>query len=346
MRFGFMYDFRNPQEWRRPWPDVYAEQLDEIVRLEELGYDDVWLTEHHFVVEDGYNPSVLPVAAAIAARTSRIRIGSFIIILPFHNPVRLAEDAAMVDCLSGGRFDLGVGMGYRIEEFEGFDVPRRERGARFEEAVQLIQRLWTEEDVDFDGRFTQVNGVTISPPCVQEPHVPIWIGGRTDKAVRRAARLGTNLQVTLGPDPAPVYQEALRDEGRDPDDFAVAQLRTVYVAETADQAWDELQDHVHYMMTWYSKPLAEANDVQGDDAMWDLARPEDLRDSPYAELLMVGDPDQVAAKLERFQAEFACTHLVMATHLAGMESATVLRSADLFAQEVMPRFRQEPAVAR
>ena len=99
MQFGFMEDFRNPQPWRRPYPELYRALLDQIVRAEELGYDNVWLTEHHFT-EDGYNPSLLPTAAAVAARTSRIRIGTFVLLLPFQHPVRVAEDA-----LNGKTFD-------------------------------------------------------------------------------------------------------------------------------------------------------------------------------------------------------------------------------------------------
>ena len=102
MKFGVMFDFRNPAQWRRPDPALYRSHLDEIVRLEELGYHNVWLTEHHFV-EAGYNPSLLPVAAAIAVRTSRIRIGTFVLLLPFHDPVRVAEDAsALIFYPAGG----------------------------------------------------------------------------------------------------------------------------------------------------------------------------------------------------------------------------------------------------
>src|SRR5438128_8585999 len=150
MKFGVMFDFRNPGQWRRPDALLYKAQLDEIVRLDELGYDNIWLTEHHFV-DDGYNPSVLPLAAAIAVRTSRIRIGTFVLLLPFHNPVRVAEDATCVDIISNGRFDLGIGQGYRAEEFAAFKQRRPERSARLAEGVELIRRLWTEERVTFEG---------------------------------------------------------------------------------------------------------------------------------------------------------------------------------------------------
>ena len=116
IRFGLWYDFRNPEPWRQPADRLYREILDQIAWGENNGFDDVWLSEHHFI-DDGYLPSILPVAAAIAARTNRIRIASGVLLMPFHNPVRLAEDIATVDVISGGRFELGVGIGFKREEF-------------------------------------------------------------------------------------------------------------------------------------------------------------------------------------------------------------------------------------
>jgi alkanesulfonate monooxygenase SsuD/methylene tetrahydromethanopterin reductase-like flavin-dependent oxidoreductase (luciferase family) len=116
IRFGLWYDFRNPAQWRQPADRLYREILDQIAWGENNGFDDVWLSEHHFI-EDGYLPSILPIAAAIAARTNRIRIASGVLLMPFHNPIRLAEDVAVVDVISGGRFELGVGIGFKREEF-------------------------------------------------------------------------------------------------------------------------------------------------------------------------------------------------------------------------------------
>ena len=337
MKFGVMFDFRNPAQWRRPDPAVYRSHLDEIVRLEELGYHNVWLTEHHFV-EDGYNPSVLPLAAAIAVRTSRIRIGTFVLLLPFHNPVRVAEDAICIDILSSGRFDLGVGQGYRAEEFAALNIPRAERSARLAEAIELIHRLFTEKAVTLDGKYNHVTGMTLYPRPVQLDGPPIWIGCRTPKATERAARMGFHLLATLGPDPAIPYQAALRKFGRDPKNFNVAQLRAVHVARNADQAWDEAAPHLHYMMTHYDQWLAEANDAEGDKAVWKVSSHSQLRDSPVAEGLMIGTPDEVARKLEDFRAAYACTHFIMASQLPGMDPLVATRSLELFAKEVMPRF--------
>jgi alkanesulfonate monooxygenase SsuD/methylene tetrahydromethanopterin reductase-like flavin-dependent oxidoreductase (luciferase family) len=338
VNFGVMFDFRNPAQWRKPDADLYQLQLEEISRLEALGYDNVWLTEHHFVT-DGYNPSVLPVAAAIAARTNRIRIGTFVLLLPFHNAVCVAEDAIAVDMLSRGRFDLGVGQGYRAEEFAALNIPRAERSARLDESIQLIHRLFTEERVTFAGKYNSVIDMTLYPRPVQSEGPPIWIGCRTAKATERAARMGFHLLATLGPDPAIPYHAALRKAGRNPADFNVAQLRAVHLAPSADQAWDEAAPHLHYMMTHYGQWLAEANDAEGDRNVWDISTPAELRRSPIAEGLMIGTLHEVISKLEKFRAEYSCTHFIMASQLPGMDPAIVTRSLELFARDVMPRFR-------
>lgn len=338
MKFGFVEDFRNPPRWRRPSPDLYRTILDQIVRAEELGYDNVWLTEHHFT-EDGYNPSLLPTAAAVAARTRRIRIGTFVLLLPFQHPVRVAEDATCVDILSGGRFDLGVGQGYSHHEFEALCMSRKERSARFAEGIELVTRLWTEPRVTFDGRFTQVKDLVLSPRPVQQPHPPLWIGARTEKATRRAAALGWNLMATLGPDPAPWYLAALAEKGRDPAAYSIAQLRMVYVAETEDRAWQDVEQHIFEMMRYYGEILGEANDAPGDDRMWTIERPEDIRRSGFGRAVMIGTPEQVGRKLERFRREYRCTHFIMGTQLPGLDPAKGTRSLELFARELMPSFR-------
>jgi alkanesulfonate monooxygenase SsuD/methylene tetrahydromethanopterin reductase-like flavin-dependent oxidoreductase (luciferase family) len=338
MKFGVMFDFRNPEPWRKPDPTFYKAQLDEIVRLDQLGYDDLWLTEHHFV-NDGYNPSVLPTAAAIAVRTERIRIGTFVLLMPFHDPVRVAEDAICVDILSNGRFDLGVGQGYRAEEFHALNIPRHERSKRMAEGIELVHRLFTEREVSFEGQYHHVTRMTLFPRPVQPSGPPIWIGCRTPKATRRAARLGFHLMATLGPDPAIAYRAALKGYGRDPKDYNVAQLRAVYVASTADQAWEEAVPHLDYMMVNYGQWLAEANDAEGDKTVWEVSSPSELRNSPIAASLMIGTPDEVTAKIERFRRDYACTNFVMASQFPGLDPLKATRSLELFAREVRPHFR-------
>src|SRR6202167_5862019 len=140
IRFGLWYDFRNPPQWRQASDRLYGETLDQIAWGESHGFDDVWLSEHHFI-EDGYLPSILPVAAAIAARTKRIRIVSGPGVMPFRPCVRLAEAIAVVDVISGGRFELGVGAGFKHEEFDGFGVPFKQRGARTKQSLEIVADL-------------------------------------------------------------------------------------------------------------------------------------------------------------------------------------------------------------
>ena len=338
MRFGVMHDFRNPKRWFIPSPDFYSAMIDQVVTMEHLGYDHVWLTEHHFT-DDAYNPVPLTMASALAVRTSRIRIGTFVMLMPFIHPARAAEEIILADILSQGRFDIGVGMGYTHEEFDAFCMKRGERGARFEEGVTLMRKLLSEEKVTFDGRFTQVNNMTLMPRPVQHPHPPLWIGARGPKGIKRAAELGANLMATLGPDPAPLYLETLQALGRDPKQFKVAQLRMVYVANSDDQAWDEAQHHLWHVFDYYREVLATSNDVEGDAAPWPISRAEDLRNSPMAADLLIGSPATVASKLDTFCKNYKCTDFIMSTHFAGLDPKKSTRSLELFAKEIMPTFR-------
>jgi len=338
MRFGFMEDFRNPVKWRKPFPALYEALLDQITLGEELGYDNVWLTEHHFT-EDGYNPSLLPTAAAIAARTQKIRIGSFILLLPYQHPVRAAEDVACIDIFSNGRFDFGIGQGYSYHEWNALCMDRSTRGERMREGIDIVKKLFTEERVTYEGKYTRIKDMTLSPRPVQDPYPPIWVGARGPKAIRNAAKLGYHLMATLGPDPAPLYRETLAAEGHDPDAFNVAQLRMVYVAPTREQAWDECEDHLWHLLTFYKDILAEAKDAAGDDAPLPAENARGLRDSPLAQDLFIGSPDDVGKQLEQFCTDYYCTDFIMDMQLPGLDPAKANRSMELFARELMPNFR-------
>ncbi|HYA34067.1 MAG TPA: LLM class flavin-dependent oxidoreductase [Candidatus Binataceae bacterium] len=339
IKMGVSYDFRNPRgTWWRPYPQLLRDLLGQIATADRLGYDNVWVTEHHFV-EDDYNPSSMTALAAIAARTERIRIGTFITLLPFQNPIRHAEDAACVDNLSNGRLELGVGQGYRADEFDKFCIPREERSARFSESLKLIERLWTQENVSFEGRFSRCKDITISPRPVQKPRPPIWIGARTEKAIKRAARRGYNLMATIGPDPAPTYLAALKENGGNPADFSIAQAGLMFVAGNRDEAWDATQEHIHYTMTHYRNWMSGGGkDLPGDDDIWKLTDPRELRHSRYANGFLVGTPDEVTKKIEALTKRFSFTHLVLTGHFPGMDVATSTKSIELFAKEVLPHF--------
>ena len=341
MDFGLLMPFQNPARWARPFPELYQEQLDHIVTAEQLGYDTIWLTEHHFD-QDGWSPALLPLAAGIATRTQRIRIGTCILILPFQNALRVAEDATTVDILSNGRFDLGVGKGYRVNEFTGFGIPRQTRDAQLEEGLEVIQKAWTEQTFSHDGAYYQLQDVELTPRPVQTPHPPIWIGARGKRAVERAARMGFHLIGTGEVEQQRAYDRELERQGRDPADYHLCQLRWVYVAASRDQAWNEVGEHLYHLFSSTFPLLKKAGDLPADRAMAQLPSLEQLRNvdpTIPGGAPIVGTPDDCIRAIERYQRETRVSHLAMGMHLPGLASEKVLASLELFARQVMPRFR-------
>ena len=210
VNFGLWYDFRNPRPRVPAFEEFYADTLEQIVAAEAMGYDSVWLTEHHFC-DDGYTPSPLVIAGAIGASTRRLRLGTNLIILPLHDPIRIAEDAATLAILTRGRFDLGVAIGYRAAEFEAFGRSLSHRPSLLEESVEIIRRAWSGNAVDFHGKRFHYGDIRVTPTPASPPR--ILIGGMTEPAIDRVARIGDGFLSTggLGHD---LYAQALARQGR------------------------------------------------------------------------------------------------------------------------------------
>jgi alkanesulfonate monooxygenase SsuD/methylene tetrahydromethanopterin reductase-like flavin-dependent oxidoreductase (luciferase family) len=245
--FGLAYDFRNPDQWKKPFETLYRENLDQIAWAESLGFRSVWLTEHHFC-DDGYTPSPLVVAAAIGARTKEMRIGTNLLVLPLHDPMRIAEDAATVSIITGGRFLLGVGQGYHEEEFTGFGRKLRNRPSLLEEGIEIIRRAWTGDVVNFSGKRFQVDGVRITPVPDNPP--PILVGALADPAIDRAARIGDGYLDTLNAGGAK-YVDALSRAGKDPADGRIYALQWPVIDEDPERAWAEIGKHSVYQWNEY-----------------------------------------------------------------------------------------------
>ena len=248
MKFGLFFFAENPEEFRTPDTENYQQALELTELAEDLGFDQVWTAEHHF--DSQYPPNPFILCAAMAARTKRIRIGTNICILPLHHPLVVAENAAMVDVLSNGRFDLGLGVGYEKTEFDTLDVPRKERGRRMEEGLRSIIGLMTEEKFTFRGRHFHFDGVTMLPRPVQKPHPPIWVaaekrptGDEIPPAIERAAKYGCHLTGPRDPNMLGPYDRALRKYGREPGDYFRNVIRNCYVGETKEQAWRDYAPH-------------------------------------------------------------------------------------------------------
>jgi alkanesulfonate monooxygenase SsuD/methylene tetrahydromethanopterin reductase-like flavin-dependent oxidoreductase (luciferase family) len=332
---GVMFSFRNPAAWRRPFPEVYADELRLIRQAEALGFDTIWLTEHHFA-DDGYSPSVVTIAAAIAAVTERVRIGFNLLLLPFHNAIRVAEDIATVDVLSNGRVDPGFGQGYAPHEFAGYGLDRSERLSRFTEGIQVLQGLWSGDTFSHQGRHYQIDGARIVPGPVQSP-VPLWVGATTKPGVRRAGRLGANLLGLTSASLQQEYEDARQAAGFPLETSKVLQLHWAHVGATTDAAWDEASPHFHHLLTVYAEWNSAAVG-QGGIAVAPVPPVDELRD-PNRRLMFrpaIGDAGSVAEVLNRSIGRVRTTHLALGA-LPGMPPEVTLASMERFVSEVVPR---------
>ncbi|EAW31136.1 hypothetical protein GP2143_03408 [marine gamma proteobacterium HTCC2143] len=249
VNYGLWYDFRNPVQWRQPFEEFYAERLTQIADAEKMGFRSCWLTEHHFC-DDGYTPSPLVIAAAIAARTEKMRLGTNLMLLPLHDPVRVAEDAATLSLLSGGRFDLGVGIGYRQMEFDQFNRKISHRPSLIEEGIEILRRSWSGEAVNFSGKRFEVGDLKVTP--TPETNPKIYLGGMAEPAIQRAARVADGFLSTgaIGID---VYNEALEQQGKSIQDGDVILGSWAIIAEDPEAEVAKVADHVLYQSNEYIK---------------------------------------------------------------------------------------------
>ena len=309
----------------------FDDTLEQCLKAEEWGYDSIWMQEHHGV-DEGYYPSPLVVLAGVAARTERVLVGTSVLILPYYHPMHVAEDAAMVDVISKGRMVLGVGAGYREAEFGFFDVPFQERTRRFQEGLEVLHRAFTGEVFDYHGTFFRLASVRLRPRCIQQPRVPIWVGGWGKVSLRLAARYGDawipgptanleKLKEALGH-----YREALIAEGKDPTAVEFPLLRELFVAGSRAHK-EEALAHLRHMymedyVRWSHQNVSPEQTPSFEQLMQDR--------------FIVGYPDEVISALERFHAELGFDHLIARMHFHNMRQEAVLESMRLFAREVMP----------
>ncbi|WP_419919694.1 LLM class flavin-dependent oxidoreductase [Candidatus Poriferisocius sp.] len=234
MRIGIYLDLRNPPEWRRPWPEFYRQSLELVVQAEEWGADSVWLSEHHFF-EDGYLPQPLTFAAAVAARTQRIRIGTAVLLAPLRSALRIAEEAVVVDQISSGRLDLGLGAGYVHDEFAAYGADLSKRYTTTDQRVREVRELLE------DGAVT--------PPPVQRP-LPIWLGYNGPQGARRAGRLGCGL-LSINPASLEPYLEGLGDAGHHSTAARMAGVVNMVVADDPDEAYERILPHLAWQLNTY-----------------------------------------------------------------------------------------------
>ena len=353
MKFGTFFFFQAAPGHRHA--DIIHRELEQVEWTEELGFDEVWFTEHHFI---DYGLSVDPasLAAAAASRTRRVRIGLAAAILPFHHPLRLAEQMALVDIISNGRLDVGVGRGNRPAEFAGYRVPQVESRERFEEAVEILRLAWTQERFSFHGRFFDFDDVRVIPKPLQQPHPPLYQVCVSKDGIENTALRGWPMlnSVLTGPVDQLVgnrdtYVATLEKSGRSAAEIASLLARwgvsrQIYVADTDARALEEARP----AELWYQESFrrfvvperiedAHPSLQPGFRAMAEkLGRVtwEDL----VRETLAFGSPDTVARHIEHMR-QLGVGQVLCWMNFGGLPQDRIRRSMELFAREVMPRFR-------
>lgn len=327
LRIGVCYDFRNPPDSGIDDQTLYAEILEQVQWLDEIGADLVWFTEHHFV-EDGYLPSWVPVAGAMAALTSNVRFGTDICLMPFNHPIRLAEDLAVLDNLSGGRIELGLGMGYAPHEFRGFGFPVSRRVSLMNEGIEVLQRCFTGERFSYQGQRYKFEDVVITPGYVQEGGPPLWIAAMSEAGAARAAHYNTHfLPQGLRKRSYDPWVQALADSGRSPSDYRVGIIRSILVTDDRDSDWPIVRAAERYRMALYEQFFKESGEGLGE------------RGEPVPQTWIVGDIQHCVEEILGFVRTFGITDIVSMAVPPGLRPEQMGSSLERLFKEVAPRVK-------
>ncbi len=307
------------------------------VEAEALGFHGTFVVEHHFT-GFGQVSATLNLLTWLGARTTTLRLGTAVMVLPWHNPILLAEQAATLDLLSGGRLDFGIGTGYRYNEFVGFDVGMTEAREKFEESIDLILKAWTsEERFSHKGKYWTFNDIIVEPPPSRKPHPVVWMGAGSDRSIREVARRGFNLLLGQYASPADVahnisvFREAVEGRGETWDSMRVGVTRAFFVSESEQEREEALERRLANRLRQLK--LATAPDgtmLGGPDRAEGDPNEINLNSAIY------GTPDQIAGRLHDLENAGVGYVLINGGGSGGGERG--LRSLRRFAKEIMPEF--------
>lgn len=334
--------------------EVYDYQIEIVELLEELGFDGVWVAEHHFR-DYGVVPNIFNLLSNLAARTERLRLGTGIVVLPLHNPVHVAEEAAMVDLLSGGRLEVGIGRGYQSVEFENFGLDLSEARDRFNECLDMLIGLWTQDGFEYKGRFYETNHpLTLMPKPVQRPHPPLHVAAVSPETVELYAARGLPILA----DPAAPFKKIAKAaetwhataaaNGVDTSGAELVASRSVYVAPTVEQA---RADQARFEEGFDRSRIFNVQSAPIDPSTGQAAKGFEFYQDRYLkggsvdnefrwnQLEVIGDPERVISQIKSIQ-EMGYSNLMCdfgsTRPLPLEEMRKVLK---FFAAEVMPAFR-------
>ncbi len=260
MEFSLLNAVRNHPQSAYAEKDVYADYISDAVLAEEMGFVRSWYGEHHFR-ECQWTGSPIQVCTAVAARTERLRVGTAVALLPFHDPIRMAEDVAICDILSGGRFDFGIGPGSQFEEFRSFGIdPKTMNGRMYESIDWILEAFASKEEFSHKGKYYDIPNMTFTTKPVQDP-VPVWSSSMGPKNAARSAERGFNF---IGPGNFG-YDAALTAAGRNPADYKIASMQVIHVSDSTDKAWEEAGAGIEYFVNFYNLRLGLDGQPQGND---------------------------------------------------------------------------------
>ena len=347
MKFGLMFTFQLPPGCGIAWSEPYQDMLRCLPRAEELGYRSMYLATHH-AKTDGLCPGPLPALGAAAAVTKTMKIGTAVMLVPMYAPLKLAEDIAVLDNISEGRFILGVAPGYVATEFAAHGIPREERVGRFEEALDLMIAAWTQDEFEFNGKYYRVPRTVMTPKPVQKPYPQIWYGVSAKSSLKRAARRHAiqimsprhgiaELQAHYAP-----YEAAAQEIGWTIPERPI--IRQVFVASTLQKAEALAAPAIeHLYREVYGKASAAGDRVLRNDDGSPITDHHQVNFDTFKARYIVGTPEFAINEIIKYRDGLGCTEMVCWMHMPGIRGADVMTSVELFAREVMPVFQTEPS---
>lgn len=328
MKVGFTMDLRNPanEPWRQFWEDrlwLYAE-------AEAMGFDSLLVQEHWFT-RDGYAPSALVFLTLLAERTRRTRIGSHIQVLPLHHAARLAQEMAVLDHLSDGRLDVGVGGGHRPLEYSAFGISPKTRPSRMGEGLEVLRLAWTQRPFTFHGRYYDLENITVRPEPLQLPHPPLWVAATGRAAAERAGRIGANLHgASVDPYVYEAYRGSLREAGIDPATKRISNPWAMTVTDHPDKLWERNKQRYIDKWDFYRQIRLEMGD---QELFYGLPPQADA----YRNHELMGDAETILSTISELAASFGLTDIIHSGPVGGIsireEAYPDLRR---FADEVLP----------
>jgi len=341
MKFGAHYLPTYVPDLDGPVAEFYQKMFAQMEEMDRLGYDHIWVTEHHFAMYGGTLPHPPTFMSAIARTTKRIRLGVAINVLPLHNPIDVAESYAMVDVISNGRLDFGVGKGSEAHEYRKARVNQDEATKRMYEGTEIIRQAWSDKPVNFSGEFFKYENVPVFPKPVQRPHPPIWVGcARSEESFRWAGENGFHLMTLpylyrephILPGFVKSYRKGLANAGHDFTQTEVLGKFHIYVSSSLDKAMEEAAP---YLANYTD--VHRAADPERKERGLLVVR--DAKTQLAEGFVIAGDPQRCADTIQKWREEVGLTTISGTFHFGGMPQEMALKNIRLFAERVIPEFK-------